>query len=466
VILTGYGYGIGSPVDPVLSLHNPDGAQLQANDDLESGRFDSRVAFKAPSEAEYRVRVQDKLQAGGPGFVYRIEVESPRPNFTFSSPQFSGNDSQHRQWIPVPRGGRYATLINLARDRVSGDVQLALEGLPPGVRLVETNWPERFGAIPILFEATPDAPPGGSVPVFTAVAKMDPPFVGRLRQSFNLCWDGNQRVFHSRSTDRLPVAVCDEAPFALEIEKPVTPLLREGDLALKVRSHRKEGFTRAIQVQMEWRPNGVSGLGEATIPENQNECVFNLQANGGAELGPFKIVVLGSADSGYGTVWNASPYQELTVAEPFVSGRIELAAVERGQTTRMLCPLQLLRPFDGQAKARLVGVPPGIAVGEAVFDTNTTQIEFAVETKPDSPVGKHGNLFVALEIPLAGAVAIQKTAYGSTLRVDEPVKPSAPPPQTAQAATPPAPAAAPSPPQAKPLTRLEQLRLQSAGGAK
>jgi hypothetical protein len=465
VIITAYGYGIGSPVDPVLSLHKPDGAQIQANDDLESGRLDARITFKAPAEAEYRLRLQDKLLAGGPGYVYRVEVESPQPSFTFASPQFAGNDSQHRQWIPVPRGGRYATLLNLSRDRVGGDVQFQLAGLPPGVRLVETHWPERFGSIPVLFEAASNAPLGGSVAVFTATSGTNPPFVGRLRQTFNLCWDGNQRVFHSRATDRLPVAVCDEAPFALEIEKPATPLLREGDLPLKIKSRRKEGFTKAIQVQMEWRPNGVSGLGEATIPENQNECAFNLQANGAAELGTFKVVVLGSADSGYGTVWNASPYQDLTVAEPFVAGKIEMAAVERGKATRMLCPLQLLRPFEGKARAQLMGVPPGIAVGEAVFDTNVAQLEFAIETKPDSPLGKHGNLFVALEIPIGGAMEIQKTAYGTALRVDEPVKPVATPPQTAQATPPPtAPAPAP-PPQGKPLTRLEQLRRQATGSA-
>lgn len=464
VVLTAYGYGISSPVDPVLSLHHPDGTQLQANDDLESGRFDARISFKAPADAAYRLRLQDKLGAGGPGYVYRLEVESPRPSFTFSSPQFAANDSQHRQWIPVPRGGRYATLLNLSRDRVGGDVKFELTGLPPGVRLVEANWPERFGTIPVLFEATSDASLGGGVATFTATAAMNPPVVGRLHQSFNLCWDGNQRVFHSRTTDRLPVAVCDEAPFALEIEKPATPLLREGDLALKVRSRRREGFTKAIQVLMEWRPNGVSGLGEAAIPENQNECVFNLQANGGAELGTFKIVVLGAADGGYGTVWNASPYQELTIAEPFVAGRIEMTAVERGKPTRLVCPLQLLRPFTGKAKAGVRGVPNGITVGEAIFDTNVTQLEFAVETKPDSPMGKHENLFVAIEIPLAGAVALQKTAYGTTLRVDEPVKTAGPAPQASQAAPPPAAVSPPSP--AKPLTRLEQLRAQAAGGAK
>ena len=457
VVITAYGPAIGSPVDPVLSLHDAQGKTLESNDDLESGRFDARITFKSPAEAEYRVQVKDKLLAGGPGFVYRIEVEPPRQAFTFSSPQFAGNDAQHRQWAPVPRGGRFATIVNLSRERVGGDVQFDLAGLPPGVRLVETNWPERLGAVPLVFEAAPDAPLGGAVCAFTALAKMNPPFTGRLRQSFNFCHDGNQRVFFSRAADQLPVAVCEEAPFSLDIEKPPTPLLREGDLALRVKCRRKEGFTKAIQVLMDWRPNGVSGLGEATIPENQNECVFNLQANGGAELGVSRLVVLGSADGGYGTVWNASPYQELAIAEPLLAGKIEMTVVERGASARMPCSLQLLRPFEGKANARLVGVPAGVTVTNLSFDKSAAQLQFVVETKPDSPVGKHGGLFVVVELPLDGGVAVQKLAYGTTLRIDESAKPP-PASQVAQSSAPPP----PPPPQAKPLSRLEQLRLRAA----
>lgn len=463
VVITAYGRGIGSPVDPVLELLNADGGGINGNDDLEGGRFDARVSFKAPAEAVYRVRVQDKLRAGGPEFVYRIEVEAPRQSFTFASPQWAGNDSQHRQWIALPRGGRIATLINLSRDRVGGDTHLDLAGLPPGVRLVEADWPERFGAIPILLEAAPDAPVGGTLATFTAQARMNPPFTGRLRQVFNLCWDGNQRVFHSRATDQLPVAVCDEAPFSLEIVRPATPLLREGDLALTIRATRREGFTRPIQVAMDWRPNGVSGQGEITIPEGRTEAAFNLQASGGAELGTFKLVVLGAADSGYGTVWNASPYQDLQVAEPFVAGKTELLAVQRGQDTRLLCPLQHLRPFEGKARARLLGAPPGITVGEVEFDTAVAQLDFPVTAATNAPLGRHNNLFVAVELPVNGGVAIQKLAYGTSIRVDEPPKP--PPPQPAAVAVAPAPAPAPAAPAKaaeKPLSRLEQLRRQAA----
>ena len=471
VVISAYGRGVGSPVDPVLELLKPDGSGAASNDDMEGGKLDSRLTFKAPVEGEYRVRIQDKMRAGGPEYVYRIEVETPKQQLAFSSPQFANNDSQQRQWYAIPRGGRIATMLNVSRERVGGDIRFDVTGLPPGVKLVEPAWPERFGAIPILFEAAADAPLGGATAVLTAEAKMNPPFVGRLRQTFNFCYDGNQRVFHSRFTDRIPLAVCDEAPYSLEIEKSAVPLLREGDLALKVRCKRKEGFTKPIQVYMEWRPNGVNGLGEATIPEGQNECTFPLQAGGGAELGVSRVVVLGASDTGYGIIWNASPYQEITVAEPFVSGKIEMVALERPNAGRMLCPLQVLRPFEGKAHARVLAVPTGVTVSEVDFDKDAKQIEFAVQTKPDSPLGKHENLFVALEIPMQGGVALQKTAYRTSLRIDDPPKvpvaaaasAPAPAPVPAPVAANPAPLAAPV---EKPLSRLEQLRRRAKNGGK
>jgi hypothetical protein len=217
---------------------------------------------------------------------------------------------------------------------------------------------------------------------------------------------------------------------------------------------------------MDWRPNGVSGQGEITIPEGQTQAAFNLQAGGGAELGRFKLVVLGAADSGYGTVWNASPYQELVIAEPFVAGKTELLAVERGKSARLICPLQHLRPFAGKARARLLGVPPGLTVGELEFDPATAQLDFPVEATTNAPVGRHNNLFVAVDLPLNGATAIQKLAYGTSIRVDEP--PKAPPPVAAAPPAGPAPppaASTPKPPE-KPLTRLEQLRRQAATGTR
>jgi hypothetical protein len=98
--------------------------------------------------------------------------------------------------------------------------------------------------MPLLFEATADAPLGHqTVPV--KLNPVDPAnkVVGKLRQEFDVVRNGNV-VYYTEVEDRLPVGVVEEAPYSLEIVKPAVPLVNNGILELKVVSKRKEGFTR------------------------------------------------------------------------------------------------------------------------------------------------------------------------------------------------------------------------------
>jgi hypothetical protein len=86
-----------------------------------------------------------------------------------------------------------------------------------------------------------------------------------------------------------------------------------------------------------------------------------------------------------------------------------------------------------------------------------------VTTKAETPGGQHKQLFASVEIPEAGTVIPHTVGQGGVLRIDPP------PPAPAVAAVAPAaegvaaPAAeaAAAAPAAKPLTRLEKLRLEA-----
>lgn len=461
VVLQAYAQTLGSPLDTVVNIYNEKGGSLGGNDDGGGRRrLDSKQTLRVPADGTYFVRVADHLERGGPNFVYRIEVVATQPELTFASPHYSVNDSHYRQFMAIPRGGRMALLMNFSRNNVGGDFKFEAAGLPPGVKLLTELAPKELPGMPLVFEAAPDAPLGhATVPV--TLKPLDPKVAveGKLRQEFDIVRQGNV-VFYTEIQDKLPVAVVEEAPYALEIVKPSVPLVNNGILNLKVVAKRKEGFKAPIRVLMVWKPTGVSSLGEQTIPEGQNECTFALDANAGAPAGTWKFVVMGEADAGNGRVYNASPFCEVTTAPAYVSApAIPLTAVEKGQETVMVAKIEHLQPFAGEAEASIVGVPETIPIESAKITKDTKEVSFKVRTDEKSPIGKQGNLFVRVDIPVPGGVTTHRIALGSVLRIDAPRKaPAAAPQVVAQNK----PKEAPKPAAAKPLSRLEQLRQEAA----
>ena len=87
----------------------------------------------------------------------------------------------------------------------------------------------------------------------------------------------------------------EECPYTIEIVEPKVPLVRGGSMGLKVRANRKPGFKAPISVYLPWNPPGVGSAGGIAIPERQNEAVIPMNADGGAELRTWKIVVNGAS---------------------------------------------------------------------------------------------------------------------------------------------------------------------------
>lgn len=466
-----YAQSVGSPLDSVVDIYNAKGGRIGGNDDGGGRRrLDSKFKVNIPADGDYLIRVEDKLGRGAPNYVYRVEMIAAEPELFFASPQYTVNDTHYRQFIAVPKGGRYATLVNISRNNVSGDFKFDAQNLPQGVALLTKTAPKDLGSMPLLFEATAAAPLGHQVsPVRLLPLDANTKVVGKLRQEFDIVRNGNV-VYYTQIEDRLPVAVVEEAPYSLEIVKPAVPLVNNGILDLKVVAKRKEGFTKPIRVFMIWKPNGVSSLGEQTIAEGQNECVFQLAANGAAPAGTWDFTVMGEADAGSGRIYNASPFQQVITAPAYLTApAIPLVAVERGKETVMIAKLEQLQPFEGEAVAQILGVPDTIPIEPAKITKETKEVSFKVKTDAKSPIGKQGNLFVRVDVPVKGTntTTIHRIALGSILRIDAPRK--APPPATPvvadnkkakEAAKPVAPAAP------KPLSRLEQLRQEASGEKK
>lgn len=461
-----FAQSLGSPLDSVVNIYNEKGGSLGGNDDGGGRRrLDSKVKVNIPADGNYFIRVTDHLERGGPSFVYRVEIITSQPDLYFASPQYTVNDTHYRQFIAVPRGGRMALLENFTRINVSGDFKFEAPGLPTGVKLLTETAPKDLPNMPLVFEAAPDAPLGhATVPVTLKPVDPNIKVQGRMRQEFDIVRAGNV-VYYTEIEDKLPVAVVEEAPYSLEIAKPAVPLVNNGIMNLKVTAKRKEGFKAPIRVFMVWKPPGVSSLGEQTIAEGQNECSFVLDANANAPAGTWKFVVMGEADAGNGRVYNASPFCEITTAPAYLAApAIPLTAVEQGKETVMVAKIEHLQPFEGEAEAAIVGVPDTIPIEGAKINKDTKEVSFTVKTHDKSPIGKQGNLFVKVDVPVAGGTTTHRIALGSVLRIDAPRKAPAAPAQPVLAQN--KPKEAPKPAAPKPLSRLEQLRQEAAAEKK
>ena len=121
-----------SGLDPVINILNQKGRNVIGDDDAR--RPDCYLRFTAPETGKYYLRVRDHLKRGRPDFVYRVEVNQVQPKISISIPRVD-RYSQLRQQICVPRGNRFATLINATKSNFAGELQILADHLPPGIKM-------------------------------------------------------------------------------------------------------------------------------------------------------------------------------------------------------------------------------------------------------------------------------------------------------------------------------------------
>ncbi len=448
-----------SPLDSVLTIHNAGGDQIAHNDD--QGGPDSAFRFQFPADGQYYIRVHDHLKKGGPAYVYRVEFMPIKPRLTVSIPYFDRGDSQSRQMVAVPRGNRTAVLLNVGRENFGGEVVYVADGLPEGITLLAATLPANLGQFPVVFEAAADAPVAGRL-INMSARHVDESQNIAGRYSHRVVFVGdNQATYYSRHVDKLAVAVGEPAPYTIDIVAPKVPVVRNGTMNLKVVANRQEGFADAIAVRLIWRPPGIGGPGTVSIAQGQNEVVYPISADGGAQVNTWKIVVLGEA-AGHLV---ASNLTDLTVAAPYVNMKIEMTALEQGESGEIVCKLEQQTAFEGPAQVTLIGLPHKVTTSPMQIMKDDAELVFDIATAKESPAGKHKGLYCQVVVTESGEPIVHTMGHGGVLRIDPPPPPKKDEPKQAEAPPEPEP-----PPEAakaaekkpeKRLTRLEKLRLQA-----
>ena len=412
---------IHSPLDPIFTIWGTDQKYLGGNDDADN-RADSKYDFTATADGTYTFRIMDHLRNGGPEYVYRVEAEPATPTLALNFPPLGRNDSQGRQMIYVARGNRFATMLNATRTNCSGDLTISAANLPAGVTLKAETMPGNINGFPIVFEAAKDAPLAGTLADLT-VKLTDPKkkVSGHFKHKIDLVVGRpNNTPYYQTEVDKLAVAVVEELPFTIEIEKPKVPLVQNGTLSLKVKAIRKEGFVAPITVRMLWNPPGVGSQPTMKIEKGQSEIYYILNANGNAETREWKIAMMAQSNSGKGQILAATALTPITIAAPYTTTKLTAASIEQGKTGEIICTIDNLKPFKGKAKIQLYGLPAKTTTTELEITNDTKEIRFPITTEKDAPKGQHKNLFCHIEIPAAGTVIPHNTGHGGVLRIVPP----------------------------------------------
>ncbi len=447
---------IASPLDPVLHLYHGDGKSIRGNDDAGQGP-DSLITQTFPKDGHYILRIRDHLNRGSPLHVYRIETEPITAKVSGSIPKFANRDSQTRQMLPVPQGGKVATVLSLNRKNFSGAIDVIAQSLPPHVSMTAPLSPSNFNATTLLFEAPGHAPKKASLTKLTLIHKSEKEekeVLGTFNQEVEFVYGPpNNQSYYSSHFDSLAVAVVDPVPFRVKLHPPKTPMVKGGSMNLKVEIFRDANFTKDITVKILAKPPGLGAPSSIKIKSMQSSGFYPLTANGNSELGTWKIAVQGeAAPKDGGSILSASGFVDLKIEEPYALGKLQMAAIEKGKKGTLTCDLSILRPFSGKAHLELKGLPPFATSSALSFEANATQVSFPVETREEAQPGITKNLFCFARIPFQESFIVQTIGQGGKIRIDNP------PPKLKSPSTP-LHQENESPTKVKAISRLEQLRM-------
>ncbi|MFO1065490.1 MAG: PPC domain-containing protein [Pirellulales bacterium] len=440
-----------SPIDSFVEITNMAGGRLAANDD--SGGPDSLQAFKIPADGEYIIAVRDHLNEGSPQHAYRIEVSAPRPSLHLEIAEL---ERYQATMLEVPRGARMAVMLTAQRKNFGSDLTLSMEGAPVGLEIVNPAIPQALGQIPMMIRAAADAPVDSALANLKAVTTgNDLNLNGKLKQRTMLVRGQNNVDMWGHTADRMSIAVCEELPYDIVVEQPKVPLVRNGQMAFKVKVIRKSEYKDPIRLRALYAPGGVSVNQSISIPPDKDEVEVPVTANGNAQIGVFPMTFLARSKVKGGDIQIASEFVNLEIVDSFFDFKFNKTSAEIGKDAVVGVELKIKRPFEGEAAIELLGLPAGVTLVQPSVKVtpDMTALSYPIQVTAEAKAGQFKTLVCRAVITKPEGTIMQNQGTGE-IQLDQPVVV----PQPVAAAAPPPPPAQPAAPTAKPLSRLEQLR--------
>ncbi len=448
---------LGSPVDPVIRLRPIDSSgttgsvELEADDaklhdrDIFGGHgdfldtFDPSVIWTPRQDGEYILELSDSRGFGGPTHVYRVEIAPPKKTLHIGLSWEDYKPERPRKTsLSIPRGGRWTVRLSLYAAQgssFSGPLELDVEGLPAGVRMVSPQLPSFQSVWPMTFIAEDDAPLDTSLIRISARSADGSESFPTVNQQ-NL-----QRVSYSHypwrniRVNQFAMGVCEPTGFSLEMEAPTQPLMRGSEMTIPVNIHRQPGCDEPLEIQCELAPSGVGVSPAEIVPPDATTAYLTLSASASARLGssPFYVIatttqarggkensrVRGDTNLGSERIRVSSEVVPIQVADPFLSLASEPQSLRRGEKIKYRWTIRQLRPFEGQASVQMLGLPVGVtAVGPPpVIDRNSTEVELELAANDEALLGLVSDLQCDVRFTVADEEIHLRTGSGK-VRID------------------------------------------------
>lgn len=394
-------------------------------------RLDPVFMFEPDIDGEWLIGIGDTRREFGPHHIYRIEFQQHVDSAFIHFAAYPSTPTIVRDRITLFPGHSYSRPVNVQPgfgSTYNKPLQLRAKNLPRGTTMESSPFQQSAGIVPVLFRAAEDADIGASL-IDLVVEPVDPvdrpDFRGGFIQNNQATNRRGDYAMYFDRTRKMALAVVDGATFNLGIERPSVPLVRNGELSLKIKVQRHQGFDGAVYCEMDWLPTGVNKQPPLIIPAGESEGVYKLRASASAVSGEFPISITGRENEG-GNVRTAagfhfvcSPFVPLSVGEPYVTVNLVRSAIERGKIGEIVGEISHHKTFTGDAVLQLGRLPFGVEQVQPfpTINAGDDRATFRVRVTKDCLVGQYRDIFCGVTVTDGGQQIIQQSGNG-TLRID------------------------------------------------
>lgn len=281
------GRRIGSRIDSFLRILDPNGKELQANDDADGK--DSRIVFGVAANTEYLVEVRTLDRRSGGDVFYRLEIDPPAgPDFKLTMTPTELN---------VGQGGSAAVTVNVARlAGYGGPIALRVEGLPAGLTASPAAIPAGAGTAMFTLTADPGAAPGAFNQIrVVGTATIDGKSVEHVAQPVEVFQPplAQQGQNQQRPTQILPATIMPQQAYVLDIEPRAATVKKGSPVQIKIKVTRQMAATQAITIAVAGQPANVNPALQ-NVAEKATETTITLNVAGNAPVGTHNVIVTGN----------------------------------------------------------------------------------------------------------------------------------------------------------------------------
>lgn len=355
----------GSAVLPLIAICDANGGPLARASTVELLPRPCRIEWRAPAAGKYFVRVRDVRQGGGDA-AYRLSIRHTRPDFSLSVAADFAN---------VVQGARGEVDLKVDRQGgLAGPIDLAIAGLPEGVRFEPAQIAAGQDAVKLAFIAVDDTRPGDALLTITASAKSGDETIARVASAAHLGRDVEGVSLGSPVVDHLQLTVRHKQVFRLFCNEAYQYANRGTIYPYQMEVERLNGFDGPILLEIGDRQimdlDGVeivnstfaAGVSQIMLPLYMPETMhINVQPHSNIYAQGYVMF-----DDKWGqrqTMLQVSEMRCMIRPLPTVARlRVREKSLTIGAGQSQSCTLHLDRTsnFSGAMRVELVDAPPGI----------------------------------------------------------------------------------------------------------